>query len=146
MRLVDVFTVFDKQKIANIDKKSQMIVYGYIHEQERLLDMEIVEAIILICILFYQHPSDEWYPDSIGYHCEILAKTKVHFKAHSGWQTAYGSHIVKLGEVHEWKLRMEEYDTEKAEENPVSSRILIGICSDTVNQILTLIITLFIKH
>ena len=66
-----------------------MIVHGYIREQEKSCDIEIIEAIILICILFYHNPSDEWYPDIIGKDIDILTKNKVHFKAHSGWIYIY---------------------------------------------------------
>ena len=93
------------QSLSNIDKSRQITVYGYIHEYEKVNDVNIPKGIILVLILFYGNDKDEWDPKHISEYMTLSDKTITQKKY--DYASSYGKRIIDSG-VFKWRLKVNE--------------------------------------
>ena len=94
-----------KLKDASIvPKKTQFLVYGYIHDHQYKFELDIPKDIILLCLLFSRH-ADEWDAKCKSKSMRIYDKTLKLCKDTPA--TAYCQAIIESG-VFEWRFKIDK--------------------------------------
>ena len=101
----------DLKDIKYVDSITHLIVYGYIRDTEKILDLsyDVPELISTICLLFYFQRE---YWEICGESLKISSKTSdddtVTKSGKDTWRTAYGKYQVDLSEpdlIYEWIIK-----------------------------------------
>ena len=92
-------------KIAEIDKKRQLTVYGWIRQHEKLYNQMIIEGIVIICVLFYGNYVDEWDPECIGTGTKLSNRTLIHEKI--GTSSSFCKRVIESG-VFKWRFKIDQ--------------------------------------
>ena len=80
---------FNEMALKNVDKRSRLIVFGYIRNEQQNLFNIIPKNISLIILAFYVYFSDEFNPNLCGDGMKISNNNKI-ITGGKKWRTCYG--------------------------------------------------------
>ena len=116
-----IFNVPTKKKILYVDPKiNTFVVYCYMRNIQRTLDIFIPDAIVSVIAKLYPDLTDDWNSEHSNW-VQIKGKS-FSFQNFSGmrhpsgpWPQIYGTRIVKPNEIYSWKLLLENMNKDGGE-------------------------------
>ena len=95
-------SVVDFKRIKNVNKRSKLTVYGFVHQYEALYLSQIIDI-----ILYFYYLTDEWDPTQIGQDLQLLDHDTLKINAsesHCGG-SAYLTNIISHG-IFSWRFKI----------------------------------------